>query len=566
MKPKKFYIIIFCFLLVLTLSSWQSNKQFRTEQAFITYGNTIKSILNYYINEVPIDTLLKNSIDGMLISLDPYSKYMHSEELDEIEIIKNGEYKGLGFSTINIDSLLTVIKIIQNSPAHIAGLHIGDIIYKINDKIITDSTNLEVKIKASDKISLVVLRKKFKIFNRVDSIKIDSIDIFNETKNYNIVQDTLKINIVKNVIKIPSISHSTLLDNNIGYIKIDFFASKCSDEFINNFYKIQTKSNNNLRGLIIDLRDNPGGMLEEAINISKFFIPQNTKLLTIKGRYKESNHEFISNYIPIDTNLPIAILINEKSASASELLAGIFQDLDRGVIIGSNSYGKGLVQSVFNISTYNMLKLTTSKFYTPSGRNIQKIDYAKIDTNLKHKEIYYTKNGRIIKNSSGIIPDINYKDTQLENIILTLKENNLFFNFSILLYETINSLKNIEYKTNYQLDNNIYNLFVLYVTNPKNIEKIDEIKNLIKIKETFPDKINNNINSLIEEIILYTENSLKTDIKIRQQAEKLLNFELNARFNDNKTLNNELFFSVNIIDLASNLFLSNSYKNILKAK
>lgn len=554
MHLKKISTIFFLLglFLLLTSAAWETNNQYRIDQAFTTYGNAVKSILNYYIDDVSIDTLLKNSIDGMLNSLDPYSVYIHENQIDDIELIQNGDYTGFGFTITMHNRKCIITKIIKDSPAYLANLHIGDVLYSLNQNKITDNSILETK-KIKGLNTLVVLRNRFSTLSNKSSIDCSTI-----------IQDTIEIQIKEDIIKVPSITESALLKNNIGYIKIDFFANRCSDEFHKHFNHIQSESNNNLQGLIIDLRSNPGGLMQEAVNIAKFFTNQNEKLLTIKGRYKNSTNEFISNYIPLDTALPLIVLINENSASASEILAGIFQDLDRAVIVGANSFGKGLVQSVFNISTNNVLKLTTSKYYTPSGRTLQKIDFSNhIDTNEKNTT-YYTKNKRIVRNKKGIEPDIEYKDEEQEKIISILNNNHFFSTFCNLYYETISTYTSNYYNHANNIDN-IYNLFVDYVTDKKNIEIIKEIQELIKIKETFYNKNDNNINKDIDTIITNIRNLLLNNTRTHLQAKKFLEFEYNSRFNIN-TAPKELFFTTNIIEISNNILLSNDYKSILKIK
>jgi carboxyl-terminal processing protease len=408
---KRILIAVYATLLYVittsTLYCGDSQQQFHIMQAFDVYGNAIKQILNNSLYDVEVDSLLCKSMEGMMSYLDPYAEYFTAEEDNEMSIVATGKYFGYGFGFRNINSQMVITVIRSNSPAANAGIVIGDIIYSVDSTIITDVEQLDRLLLASSDETL------FRIIRRG-------------------VSDTLSFIASKDTINIQSVTIYKLLSGNIGYIKLEQFTANSYFEFRDAFYALS--KHGVMDGLVVDLRGNGGGILQEATKIVNMFIPINSPIVATKGKGKDEIRVYRAIFQPVDTTLSLVVLIDEESASASELMAGCLQDLDRATIAGNTSFGKGLVQEVFDLNYNRLMKMTTARYYTPSGRCIQKIDYNEnkewrqkqkigknvysplstpspnkneIDTaSIGSEHIFYTHSGRKVYEQNGIIPDV----------------------------------------------------------------------------------------------------------------------------------------------------------------
>ncbi len=384
-----YLIIAFVFIVSLPLNSLAQNDDynFRILKNFEIYQQVLKHLSTNYVYQIDPDQLVSTSIKSMLKTLDPYTVYITGEQLTYLKIISESKYTGIGIKFTVIDSFPYILEIIPNSPAEKSGLKIGDKILKINNILTKNKTLEQLQILLSGDNSTTV---KLTIKNLLDSVP-KSLVIQRQKINY------------------PSIS-SYFIVNNFGYIKIYSFNPGVYRSFREILQKFK---NQNIKGLIIDLRNNPGGLLNEAVDILSTLLPYNTLVVKTLGR----NPQYITNYYtnkrPIDTTLPVAILVNSKSASASEIVSGVIQDLDRGVIIGNQTFGKGLVQRIFDLPYNSKIKITIAQYILPSGRCIQKINYARHEPVYSHNK-FYTKNHRIVYEGNGIIPDITI--TQLDSL------------------------------------------------------------------------------------------------------------------------------------------------------
>jgi carboxyl-terminal processing protease len=345
----------------------------------------------------------------------------------------------------------------NNSPAHKTGLLIGDQIFSINSELIENPLDENIFSKIKDEVvEIKVLRQG--------------------------VVDTLVFAIQKDTLYLSSIPYSSILKNNIGYIRIEQFTNSSFKEFENEFFSLQKIKK--LSGLIIDLRGNSGGIMQEALKICNMFVPKGSLILSVQGPTQNDN--FFAKVHPIDTILPLVILIDEQSASASEIIAGCFQDLDRAVIIGTPSFGKGLVQEIFQMSKNTFLKLTTAKYYTPSGRCINKnfSEYTKNNNKFNklnfgiinpQPQIFHTTSGRDVISDSGIIPDhILDADTITNQLVLDIINTNLTFNFANYWTNTrSNSGSNP-----ITIDDSIYQDYIDFILSPTNIKYLPTINTI----------------------------------------------------------------------------------------
>jgi len=375
-------VITGIFLVIIGASNSDTYRSIARSQRII--NEVYKHLIVNYADELDADEFTKTSINNMLSDLDPYTVYLESEERDNLDMLTHGKYGGVGIQLGKRDDHLTVVTPMDDSPAQQAGIMSGDIITKIDDHEVKDySLNDAAKLIRGKKGTTVILT-----ISRVGE------------------NDPIEFHLTRSDIIIKDIAYADMIDDNTGYIVITRFSKNVPIEVESVF---RSMIGQDVKQIIIDLRNNPGGLLSSAIDVLELIIPKGEKLLWTKGRTKESNKEFISKRSPIlDENVKIAVLINEGSASASEIVSGVIQDLDRGIVVGNSSFGKGLVQSVFGIDQNRSLKVTTAKYYIPSGRLIQKPDYLKkkvIKGHVEEDSIFSTKGGRSVKGGGGIHPD-----------------------------------------------------------------------------------------------------------------------------------------------------------------
>lgn len=405
-----YLILVFSFVTGFILI--QSDEYFEIMRSIELFGSTYKEIVSNYVDDVSPRNLMKRGINGMLEGLDPFSNFFDETEKGEIDLLTTGKYGGIGILIDSKGGELVVMEVMPGYAAQRQGIKVGDIILSIDDEDVTPQNINKLTFKVRGQPGTEV---KLKI-KRPNENKI------------------LEFHLIREEIKVQNISLANFVDEESGiyYIKLDRFSKRVSEEF---FEKIkEAKSSGKLKTVILDLRSNPGGLLQAAIELLEFFVPKGELILFTKGRSEESKQEFYSRTTPMLGDVPLAVLIDENSASASEILAGTIQDLDRGIIIGSKSFGKGLVQTVIPLPYDASLKLTTSRYYTPSGRCIQKLDYmSQIDDVIKKKsdttKIFFTKNGRKVYGDGGVTPDTIVKHNGKPEILTELLNKGMFFKF-----------------------------------------------------------------------------------------------------------------------------------------
>ncbi len=409
MKNKQIFkttIFIITVLTFLNAGTKDIYKQVRVNQSLM--NDVYRHLITNYVDDINLDVFTKMSINNMLYDLDPYTVYLENEERSGIEMLTKGKYGGIGIQIGKREKVLTVIAPIENTPAKRAGIVSGDKIIKI------DST-AAVGLSMDDAAKLIRGVKGSQV--------ILTIERFGET-------DFIEFELTREDIKVKDISFSGMLDDQTGYIRLTRF-SRNSDREMKK--ALQDLLNQNMTGLILDLRDNPGGLLNAAVNILDLFIEKGEMLVWTNGKTQKSKRKYKSKadpLVPKDVNL--TVLVNQGSASASEIVAGAIQDLDRGVVIGRTTFGKGLVQTVFNIDKDRSLKVTTAKYFIPSGRLIQKPGYLPdeilADTTVQDS-IFYTKGGRKVSGAGGITPDYEVDISRALPILSASWRQGLFFSF-----------------------------------------------------------------------------------------------------------------------------------------
>lgn len=417
----------------------------RLARSLESFGAVFREVNTTYVDEVDPEDLVEVGIDAMLRHLDPYSTYMKFDETDDLDMLSTGAYVGFGISVGRRDSMLTIIDIRQDGPAKKSGIRIGDHLIAIDavrtDTMSPQSLRPHTRGAAGSSAKLRVLRDGRK--------------------------DTIEVDVRREELPVETVGHAELLPGGIGYVRLARFARGTGLAVRRALSDLQEQTD--LRGFILDLRDNPGGLLDAAVDVVELFVPNNSVIVTTRGRDGNEYRSYTSNEEPIEPTLPLAVLINERSASASEIVAGAIQDLDRGIIIGKRSYGKGLVQTMVPLPNEATLKLTTSRYFTPSGRSIQRIDYrtrrapigepnnaiAGADS-IPH--VYKTSNGRAVAELHGIDPDSAVADSVLPAPISYLDSEYVFGRFATIYAASLDSLP-----TTFSVEKGLIERFITFV-------------------------------------------------------------------------------------------------------
>lgn len=389
-----------------------NKKYFNINKNIEIFNSILKELDMFYVDSIDVDKTVRTGIDAMLESLDPYTNYISEDMMNDFKFMTTGEYAGIGSIISYKDGKVVINEPYENMPAAKAGLKAGDIILAIDGQDMTKSNTSEVsdKLKGQQGSSLVVR------VQRPGSKK------------------PLDITVVRENIHVNSVPYYGIIGKNTGYIALNSFTDKSAEELKNAFLDLKKQG---ITSLAIDLRDNGGGIMEDAIQIVNLFVPKGKVVLSTKGKVKQWDRTYRTTIDPIDTDIPLAILVNKGSASASEILSGSLQDMDRAVIIGNRTFGKGLVQSTRDIPYDGSLKVTTSKYYIPSGRCVQAIDYAhrnedgsvgRIPDSLT--TVFKTANGRSVRDGGGIIPDVTMDEEKSPTISYYLLNQYVIFDYA----------------------------------------------------------------------------------------------------------------------------------------
>lgn len=399
---KKNLLLLFAILLITSPIKSQSDvsNNIKINKNLEIFNSIYKKLDMMYVDSIDADKTINTAINAMLRSLDPYTEYYPEDDDKELKFMITGKYGGIG-SVVRYSAKHKKVMIEEpylNTPASEAGLRKGDIILCINDTSMAEKTVSEV----SDKL-------------RGESGTTFKLEILRPTTN-----KKMTFNITRRAINQPAVPFYGMIDENIGYIRLVSFTEGCANKMKEAFLNLKEQG---MKSLIFDLRSNGGGSEAEAAEIVGMFIPQHSVVVSNRGKMKRTNHDYTTNNAPLDTEIPIVLLVDDETASASEITSGALQDLDRGVVMGTKTFGKGLVQMTIGLPYEGTMKFTTSKYYIPSGRCIQAIDYrnmgARKDTTKAVKD-FYTKNGRIVKDGGGIQPDVEIVPDTIPNIALYL--------------------------------------------------------------------------------------------------------------------------------------------------
>ena len=516
----------FCWLITVTLllaggsvslgQAPANDQGFEILKNLDIYSTLIKELNINYVDQINPGELTKTGIDAMLESLDPYTNYITESEIEDYKFITTGQYGGIGALIHQQGEYVVISEPYEGSPAQKSDLRAGDKVLEINGQSAKGKSYSDVsailKGAAGTSITIKVLRDG--------------------------EPQPIEKKITREIIKIDNIPYSGIVGDNIGYIKLTSFTQNAGSEVRQAFIRLKEK--NELKGLIIDLRGNGGGLLNESVDIVNIFVDKGQEVVTTKGKLPDKNHTYKTLNSPVDPDLPLIVLVDNQSASASEILSGSLQDLDRGVIVGQRTFGKGLVQNVIPLSFNAQMKVTVAKYYIPSGRCIQAIDYSHKDNKGSFSKIpdslisaFKTKNGRTVYEGRGINPDIKTKPFAYSNIALTLYSKYLIFDFATKFRHDV---PEIALPDQFEITDAIFDDFLRFISDKnydyttKTEKALEELKKNAE-KEHYFTAIKSEYDALKTQM----SNDKKGDlIKHKEQIKELLKLEIVTRYNFQK--------------------------------
>ena len=508
----KILLILAVVLLSVTSAGFlvsQETKDFKIAKNLEIFFTLFRELNTFYVDDINPDKIIKSGIDNMLKTLDPYTVFYPESDADEFTIMTTGKYGGIGSLVRKSGEYTVISEVYRGFPADRTGIKPGDLLKKVDGEslkgLTPDEVSEKLKGKAGTEVILTIEREK------------------SETE----------FKLKREKIAIPPVPYAGMIDSKTGYIRFTNFTQDCVDDVKNALNELKNK---NASQIILDLRSNPGGLLTEAVDIVNLFVGPGNKVVSTKGKVKQFDEEFKTGKQALDEKIPLAILINRGSASASEIVAGAIQDLDRGVIVGQRSYGKGLVQISRPLSYNTQLKVTTAKYYIPSGRCIQARDFSNpnedgsvglIPDSLIH--IFKTRNGRSVKDGGGISPDVEILPESLSQVSTELYVRNFIFDFATRYYR---SHPDVKTPADFAFTNQDYDDFRGFLLEKKFDYKTvteESLKELIASakKEKYYESHKNAFDQLEKDIIHSLDHDLTT---FKTEITGLLEDEIVSRY------------------------------------
>ena len=513
MKRKISLVLALVAALAFFAFTGPGEKYFDIAKSLDIFATLFKEVNAYYVDEVEPKKLIQTGIQGMLESLDPYTDYIPEEDLEAFSIQTTGQYAGIGALIGSVNKKSVVTHPYENFPAYKAGLKVGDEFISIDGKNVRGKPTREISalLKGSPKSELKVVMDR--------------------------MGKELTFTIEREKIKITNVVYQGMIDSGIGYIKLDDFTPGAAKEIEDAMNSLKQKG---ATKIIIDLRDNPGGLLYEAVNIVNLFIPKDKEVVATKGKVQDWNKSYTTLNHAVDTQIPLAILTSGGSASASEIVAGALQDYDRAVLVGQKTFGKGLVQTTRPLAYNAQLKVTTAKYYIPSGRCIQALDYThrKNDGTVEKfadslKSAFKTKNGRIVYDGGGLDPDIGVTSDPLGSAVVELVRSGLIFDFANMYCNEHPAVSSFQ---NFHLTDNDYQQFETWLkakhfTYSTDLEK--QAENLVATAkhERYYDELQASLNTLQTKI---EQNHSSYLVRFRNEIQQILEDEIAFHYGLNR--------------------------------
>ncbi len=399
--------LIIIMVIGISATTINNDRLYEISKNIEIFVNVYKELNKNYVDDLDPSQLMRVGIDAMVGSLDPYTNYISESQVASYRINTEGKYQGIGAIVKKVGDYITIVEPYQDSPVVKAGLKAGDQIVKVQGRSTKgrslDEMNQVMRGVPGTELAITVNRPS-------------------ENKEWD-------VNLQRSQVSIPNVPYSGFVSDDIGYVVLTTFTADASKNIRKEISKMKTQ-NPKMKGIILDLRNNGGGLLKEAINVSNIFVPQNKNVVSVKSKVKERDVKYKTLGTPLDLDIPLVVMINKKSASASEIVSGVIQDLDRGVIMGQRSYGKGLVQNTMNVGYNSRVKVTTSKYYIPSGRCIQSVEYEDgepVDIPDEERAKFKTEAGRTVLDGGGVTPDIKLDNDGTPEILQQLESQNIIF-------------------------------------------------------------------------------------------------------------------------------------------
>ena len=508
---KILFFNIFLFIQLISFSALGQSNGFEVLKNLEIMDQVYEHLDLYFVDEPKNGTLSKTAIDAMLKELDPYTVYYHESDIEDYRMMTTGQYGGIGALIVKIGSDTYISEPYEGNPAFASGLRAGDKILSIDGK--------SMKGLASDEVSSSLKGPKGTI-----------IEIEIERPQQ---EGTQKIKVTRDEIKLPDVPYSGMINETVGYIRLNSFTQTASNEVRSAFLKLKEQG---MKELVFDLRGNGGGLLIEAVKIVNMFIKKGEVVVTTKGRVPDENRVYKTMEEPLDLNIPLVVLIDEGSASASEIVSGSLQDLDRAVIVGTTSYGKGLVQRTYDLKYGSKVKLTIAKYYTPSGRCVQRLEYYDKEEGMKPSEIpdslikiFKTVNGREVIDGRGIEPDIKIDKDELSRLTATVYAKNFIFDYAT---QYASAKEKIAEANKFALSDEEYEDFKKYVLSQEFTYSTASEEMLKKMKETaeeegFYEDASAEYEALLQKVHPSKERDLN---KFKDEILELLENEIVSRY------------------------------------
>lgn len=496
-------------ILFIGLSAWKLD-YFEINKQLDIFTNLFKEVNLYYVDETEPDALMEDAIQKMLKELDPYTVYIPEDDIEDFRIQQTGQYGGIGSTIRLIGEFVAIDQPYQGYAADKAGLKSGDLILQVDGKDVKGATPSQMSdlLKGSPGSSVKMTVSRY--------------------------GEEFEVELIREEIQVKSVPYYGMLNDEVGYVVLRSFTDKASSDILEAI--VDLKNNHGMKSLVLDLRGNPGGLLNEAINVSNLFLPKGQEVVSTRGRLAELDQVYKTLNQPFDKDMPLAVLISSGSASASEIVAGTIQDLDRGVVIGQRSYGKGLVQQSRPLSYGAQVKITIAKYYTPSGRCIQAINYAernedgsvaRIPDSLRNT--FTTAHGRTVLDGGGIDPDIAIETESMSGVLYSLLVNGHIFEYAT---EYVRTHPNISAPGDFTLSDSEYDQFVQFLDGKEYHYETETEKMIERLERaTKNDGYNESLQSEINRLKSAYNQRKKDDlITFKDQISQLLAREIVGKY------------------------------------